>query len=191
MVRKRETEDLPAPAASGSLAITVHQKINTAQGETVLKTIALTIALLIGSPAHAGDFTTAVPLIEKGTETYYVTASVGAARFDLLVDTGAGFTALNSQLIDELEASGHARQIGLVEGVMANGDTYELPVYMISSLNIGGCIIRDFEAAQMPAGTRNLLGLSALKKAAPFAFSIEPAELRLSHCGNAVATATP
>ena len=176
---------------SGSLGFTVHQKINTTQGETVYKTIALTIALLIDSLARADDFTTAVPLIEKGTETYYVTASVGTARFDLLVDTGAGFTALNSQLIDELEASGHARQIGLVEGVMANGDTYELPVYMISSLNIGGCVIRDFEAAQMPAGTRNLLGLSALKKAAPFAFSIEPAELRLSNCGNAVATATP
>ena len=191
MALKRGVGHLLAPAAGGSLDATVHQKINTAQGATVYKTIALILALFIGSPAHAGEFTTAVPLIEKGTETYYVTASVGAASFDLLVDTGAGFTALNSQLIDELKASGHARQVGLVEGIMANGDIYELPVYMISSLNIGGCVIRDFAAAKIPAGTRNLLGLSALKKAAPFAFSIEPAELRLSNCGNAVATAAP
>ncbi len=179
------------PICSASLATTVYQKTNTARGETVYKTIAFITAVLMATPLQADDFSTAVPLLEKGTETYYVTASVGASRFELLVDTGAGFTALNSQLIEELEASGHAREIGAVEGIMANGDIYELPVYMISSLNVGGCIIRDFEAAEMPAGTRNLLGLSALKKAAPFAFSIEPAELRLSNCGSTVAAATP
>ncbi len=154
------------------------------------RTIAfLTFLLLSATPLLADDFNTTIPLIEKGTETYYVTASIGNNRFDLLVDTGAGFTALNSQLIEELKAEGHAHKIGAVEGIMANGDIYELPVYMISSLDVGGCIIRNFEAAEMPAGTRNLLGLSALKKAAPFAFSIEPAELRLSNCGSTVASA--
>lgn len=155
------------------------------------KTIAFITTFILSASVTAGDFSTAIPLVEKGTETYYVTASVGGAQFDLLVDTGAGFTALNRPLIKQLKASGHAHKIGAVEGIMANGDVYELPVYMISSLNIGGCIVRDFEAAEMPPGTRNLLGLSALKKAAPFAFSIEPAELRLSNCGSAVATAIP
>ncbi len=176
---------------SDSLSHTVYQKINTTQGATVYKTIAFITTFILSASVTAGDFSTAIPLIEKGTETYYVSASVGTTRFDLLVDTGAGFTALNRPLIEQLKASGHARQIGAVEGIMANGDIYELPVYMISSLNIGGCIVRDFEAAEMPAGTRNLLGLSALKKAAPFAFSVEPAELRLSNCGSTVAAAAP
>jgi len=157
----------------------------------VYKTIAFITAFISTISANADDFSTSIPLIEKGTETYYVTASVGSAQFDLLVDTGAGFTALNRPLIEQLKVSGHARQIGSVEGIMANGDIYELPVYMISSLNIGGCIVRDFEAAEMPPGTRNLLGLSALKKTAPFAFSVEPAELRLSNCGSTVAAAVP
>jgi predicted aspartyl protease len=157
----------------------------------VYKTIAFISIMMLTTAAGAADFGTSIPLIEKGTETYYVSASVGSARFDLLVDTGAGFTALNRPLLERLKASGHARRVGAVEGIMANGDVYELPVYMISSLDIGGCIVKDFEAAEMPPGTRNLLGLSALKKTAPFAFSVEPAELRLSNCGSAVAAATP
>lgn len=153
----------------------------------MLKRLTL-VTLLIGmTQAGAEDFSTSVPLIEKGTETWYVQASAAGARFDLLVDTGAGFTALNKDLIEALEESGHARKTGVVEGIMANGDVYELNVYQITSLDIGGCIIRDFEAAEMPRGTRNLLGLSALKKAAPFAFSLTPSELRLSKCENEVA----
>ena len=182
---------MPTLTTSDSLARTVYQKINTTQGATVHKIFAFITIMVVAGSATAADFSTSIPLIEKGTETYYVSASVGGTRFDLLVDTGAGFTALNRTLITRLEAAGHAHKIGVVEGIMANGDIYELPVYMISSLNIGGCIVRDFEAAEMPPGTRNLLGLSALKKAAPFAFSIEPAELHLSNCGSAVASAAP
>ncbi len=168
---------------------TVYQNINTAQGATVKIIIILVTALFVSMTASADNFTTAIPLIEKGTSTFYVSASIGNSQFDLLVDTGAGYTALNKSLIDELKASGHARQTGIVEGIMANGAIYELPVYEITTLNIGGCIIRDFEAAEMPAGTRNLLGLSALRQTAPFAFSLEPAELRLSNCGANLAQA--
>lgn len=147
----------------------------------------LIITLLVSLTTSAADFNTSIPLIEKNTETFYVSASVGRTRFELLVDTGAGYTALNKRLIDTLKITGHAHQTGVIEGIMANGDIHVLPVFRISELNVGGCIIKDFDAAQMPAGTRNLLGLSALRKAAPFAFSMEPAELRLSNCSTSIA----
>ena len=170
-----------------AFAHTVYQKINTTQGATVRRIIILITALLIPFSISAADFNTSIPLIEKNTETFYVSASVGRTQFELLVDTGAGYTALNKQLIDTLKVSGHAHQTGMIEGIMANGDIHVLRVFRISELNVGGCIIKDFDAAQMPAGTRNLLGLSALRKAAPFAFSLEPAELRLSNCSTSVA----
>ena len=172
-----------------AFSYTVYQKINTTQGATVRIIPTLITALLISSSASAADFSTSIPLIEKSTETFYVSASIGKNRFELLVDTGAGYTALNKPLIETLKRSGHAQEKGAIEGIMANGDIYVLPVFRISELNVGGCIIKDFDAAEMPAGTRNLLGLSALRKAAPFAFSLEPAELRLSNCGTAVAQA--
>jgi hypothetical protein len=38
------------------------------------------------------------------------------------------------------------------------------------------------EAAVFPGKTRQILGLSALKKAAPFIFSMDPPNLVLSNC---------
>jgi hypothetical protein len=39
------------------------------------------------------------------------------------------------------------------------------------------------EAAILPSGTRNILGMSALHKASPFTISTTPPTLTLNNCG--------
>ena len=71
---------------------------------------------------------------------------------------------------------------GLV-GILADGTRKVVPIWSVSSLNIGGnCHLVDVEAAVFPGRTRQILGLTALKKAAPFTLSFEPPELTLSRC---------
>ncbi|HBS25562.1 MAG TPA: hypothetical protein DD827_00280 [Gammaproteobacteria bacterium] len=55
----------------------------------------------------------------------------------------------------------------------------------MSSFTLGGCVLEDIEVAETPPNAKNLLGLSVLRKAAPFTFSLEPAELQLSNCNPA------
>ncbi len=147
--------------------------------------------LLLGLPllGQAGPLT-AIPRQEKGTATFYVTARVANAEVEFLVDTGAGYTTLSRDVLERLRRAGVARRTGEIEGVLANGDTCRLNVYRVAAIDIGGgCIVRDVTVAETPAGTRNLLGLSALRKTAPFTFSLQPPRLHLSHCGNVVAEA--
>ncbi len=154
----------------------------------MLRLTFIILALLFSNFGLAQDVATIVPMKEKGTATFYVDASAGNQQFDLLVDTGAGYTALNKDLIHHLLRSGHAIRTGEVEGILANGDICVLPVYKVKELTLGGCIIRDIDVAETPSNTRNLLGLNALKKAAPFTFSLEPAVLSLSNCTSVVAS---
>jgi hypothetical protein len=73
-----------------------------------------------------------------------------------------------------------------LRAVLANGSELIIPVYAINQLRIGNCTIRNVEAAVFPARTRQILGLSALNKAAPFTFSVSPPELVLSNCAQVV-----
>ena len=132
--------------------------------------------------AEAGEFSHAVPMSEKGTATYFITATIGHHSAELLVDTGAGFATLNESLIERLLDDGEARRSGEIEAVLANGAAIILPVFTIAAMHLGNCLVEDVEVAQTPPNASNLLGLSVLRKAAPFSFSLEPAELKLSHC---------
>ena len=77
-----------------------------------------------------------------------------------------------------------------LQGTMADGSTREVPVYAIRRMSIGGdCWLYDVEAAVFPGDSRQILGLSALRKAAPFIFSVDPPTLSLSGCGGAAASA--
>jgi len=148
----------------------------------VYKLLPLLSILIAPFPSSAAEFTH-VPMKEKGTATYYITANVSGYEVDLLVDTGAGYSTLNKQLLKKLKRSGHARRIGEIEAVLANGSFCELPIYLVSHMNLGGkCILQDIEVAETPGNSRSLLGLTALKKAAPFTFSLSPSELKLSNC---------
>ena len=145
------------------------------------------VLALVSGIAWSEDYSHAVPMREKGTATYFVVATIGEQVVDLLVDTGAGYATLNRNILQPLRDAGVARRSGSIEAVLANGQTVELPIYAISEMNLGGCIVKNVEVAQTPPNARNLLGLSVLRHTAPFSFSLEPAELRLSRCTEIVA----
>jgi hypothetical protein len=78
---------------------------------------------------------------------------------------------------------GEAQYLRELTGILANGTEMQVPVYRLSAVRIGEkCLLQDVEAAVFPGDTRQILGLSALQKAAPFIFSTQPPKLQLSHC---------
>jgi len=151
---------------------------------SILLLTLMTVLANAGANAEAELVRTYVPMHNKGMDTLYVRGSIsGIGEMEFLVDTGASYLALNEETIRLLSKSGHARFVKQISGLMADGRKRKVPVYMISELSIGDrCTIRDVEAAVLPGNTRNILGLSALRKTAPFMFSMDPPSLELSQC---------
>ncbi len=138
---------------------------------------------LVSTPAPGDEFDVTVPMHDKGMATYYVNAQIadlGISEF--MVDTGSGYLTINEQTLSTLQERKQARYVKELRAILANGTELIIPVYAINQLRIGGCTLRNVEAAVFPARTRQILGLSALNKAAPFTFSIDPPELVLSNC---------
>ena len=125
-----------------------------------------------------------VPMHDKGAVTYYIQAFIeGYGDTEFMVDTGAGYVVINEKTLAALQRQGHARFVKRLDGVMADGSHRYVPVYELSSIRIGtDCVIHNVEAAVFPGSTRQILGLSALKRAAPFAFSVDPPQLTLGGC---------
>lgn len=146
----------------------------------------LIIFLLKSGVVSALDFDTSVPINKKGLVTYYVSGSInGFGDTDFLVDTGSGHSAINEITLEKLHLHGKAKFLKNVSATLANGSSVTLPVYMISDINIGGeCVVHNVEAVVLPGEMRNILGLSALEKTAPFAISVNPPRLLLSQCKN-------
>lgn len=121
---------------------------------------------------------------EKGSATYYVTTEIlGLGAVDLMVDTGSSYTTINEETLAVLIQQQRADYISDLEGMLADGTRLMLPIYSIHSINIGGqCPLRDIEVAVFPGNTRQILGLSTLRQASPFIFSMDPPQLALSHC---------
>lgn len=143
------------------------------------------LSLLFNVSVSSGsDFDTKIPIWEKGAVTYYVSGHIdGYGETDFMVDTGSSYTAISEKMLVKLRSQGKVEYIKQVPAVLANGSRVTLPVYRISSINIGGrCSISDIKAVILPGSTRNILGLSALKKIAPFALSVSPPTLMLSNC---------
>jgi predicted aspartyl protease len=139
---------------------------------------------LISAAAPAEDFQTRVVMIEKAAATFYVPAQIaGFGPAELMVDTGSGYVTINEDTLAVLRRNGKARYVKQLRGVLADGSELTVPVYAISAIAIGGdCWLHDVEAAVFPGKSRQILGLSALRKTAPFVFSVEPPELLLSRC---------
>jgi predicted aspartyl protease len=144
----------------------------------------LVLGCILAGTAWGEEFGTTIPMTGKGLATFYVSAEVAElAAADFLVDTGSGYLTLNEQTLARLLHNGSARYLRNLTGILADGNRLVVPVYSIRELRIGGkCTLRDVEAAVFPGRTRQILGLSALNRAAPFIFSVEPPQLVLSHC---------
>lgn len=144
----------------------------------------LLLVLLPASLANAATFHT-IPMNQKQLATYYVEANMhGSGAVEFMVDTGAGYTTINENILALLKQADNADYVGELTGVMADGSRQRLPVYRIRHLVLGkDCVLNNVEAAVFPHNTRMLLGLTALEKAAPFVFSTNPPRLSLSNCG--------
>lgn len=143
--------------------------------------------LLAGTGLHAEPFSTRVAMIEKAAETFYVPARIaGYGDAEFMVDTGSGYVTINEHTLAELNQTGQARYLRRLRGILADGSELVVPVYALSSLSIGAnCWLHDLEVAVFPGNARQILGLSALRRTAPFVFSVDPPELQLSRCGEA------
>ncbi|HEY9198386.1 MAG TPA: retropepsin-like aspartic protease [Gammaproteobacteria bacterium] len=149
----------------------------------MIRWVALLGAWTAGAVA-AADFDSHIPMRDKGAATYYVDGEIqGVGRVDFMVDTGSGFMTINEETLAILQQSGDATYTRDLSGILADGTTKRVPVYRLSEIRIGtACILRDVEAAVFPGKTRQILGLSALRHAAPFIFSMDPPKLVLSNC---------
>ncbi len=139
---------------------------------------------LFAGPSHS-ELNTSVPLHKKGSTTYYVSGEIkGLGPLDFLIDTGSSYTTINEKALNVLQNNGAARFLKKLTGVMADGSRKTVALYRVLSINIGGnCRLNDVEVAVFPGTTRNILGISALNKLAPFTISLTPPSLMLSHCG--------
>jgi hypothetical protein len=146
----------------------------------------LTAVLLYNSVPTlcAEKFDFDVPMYLKGAHTYYISGQIdNIAPTDFMVDTGSSYMTINENTLARLRESYEPRYLRQLNGVLANGDEIRVPVYSLSRVRIGGnCLLEDVEAAVFPGNTRQILGLSALLKAAPFIFSADPPRLELSNC---------
>lgn len=146
-------------------------------------------AALLGAVALPGFAGTMVPLKPRSDlDTFYVSIGVaGTQPEDYLVDTGAGYMTITSETLERLQQSGGAVWVGELDGRLADGTTLRVPVYRLSEITIGqSCRIHNVDAAVLPGAKRGLFGLSALRKASPFQFSIDPPTLTLSNCQDIV-----
>ncbi|MEN8179930.1 MAG: retropepsin-like aspartic protease [Pseudomonadota bacterium] len=150
-----------------------------------MKKCFLSIPLLIFSSClFADNFSIDVPMQLRDAHTYYISGQIGEiSPSEFMVDTGSSYMMINEITLAQLENSGEAEYQRELTGVLANGEEMRVPVYTLSTVRIGDhCVLEDVEAAVFPGDTRQILGLSALSKAAPFIFSTQPPELKLSRC---------
>jgi len=151
----------------------------------------LAIAILLGSmtpstrAANPDGFT--IPMHNRGASTFYVKAKLGSLQdTELMVDTGSGYMTINEESLARLKQQGEATFVKKIGGILANGSKLVVPVWRIEHLSLnGGCELHGVEAAVFPGKTRQILGLSALKKAGRMTLSFDPPQLTLRHCAEA------
>ena len=151
--------------------------------KTALLIVLVSLSAVTAS-AQAARFDQEIPMRVTSASTFYVAGYVnGLGAVDMMVDTGSSYTTINEEALAVLQEKGAVTYVKDLTGIMADGTRKVVPIYRIAAMSIGnGCSLHNVEAAVFPGRTRYILGLSALKMAAPFAFSVEPPTLLLSNC---------
>jgi hypothetical protein len=149
-----------------------------------MKKVLLSLICVLSLPVTAAPFNAVVPIHDKGAQTFYVKGKLGSLdATEFMLDTGSGYLVINQQSLAQLKEKGQAGYVKDIKGILANGDEFIVPVWRIASMSINGqCTLKDVEAAVFPGKTRQILGLTALKKAAPFILSFDPPQIVFSHC---------
>ena len=152
-----------------------------------MKVALVLLSFMLCLPAFAEPGTTTVAIHKNGASTFYLKGKLGDLAYaDFMVDTGSGYLVINQESLAQLRQHGQAKYVKDIRGILANGKKFLVPVWRISKLTIDKqCVLRNVEAAIFPGKTRQILGLTALKKAAPFSVSFDPPQIVLSHCAQA------
>ncbi len=151
-----------------------------------MRKLIFSILLVLGSigQLQAEQFIFDVPMHLKSASTYYISGKIGSMpATEFMVDTGSSYMTINETTLTKLRSVANPRYIRDLKGTLANGKVMRVPVYAVRDVLIGDeCLLDEVEVAVFPGTTRQILGLSALLKAAPFIFSTEPPQLQLSNC---------
>jgi len=132
----------------------------------------------------AALFSHSVPLSHTGAGSYTVTATVGGIETEFLLDTGASMVTVSLSLFKQIREQGMIEKVRRVGARLASGKIEVLDVYLVERFSLGnGCELGSVEVAVLKSNGRNLLGMNVLQQAAPFAISVSPPTLGLSHCG--------
>ncbi len=125
-----------------------------------------------------------IPMQTHGAQTYYINSEIlGAGQYSMLVDTGSAYSVINEETLADLSSKGQAHFVKKLRGQMADGSERVIPLYRIAAINLGGsCLIKNIHAAVLPGKARQIIGVSTLMRAAPFAMSFDPPTLSLNHC---------
>jgi hypothetical protein len=103
----------------------------------------------------------------------YVAVSIGTTAANMLVDTGATGMTVSESVANELIANGQATSAPSETMVLAGGAKQEFRVLNISSVTVGGHVVRNVHAGVTPDGADMLLGLGVLAQVAPkFAINV-------------------
>lgn len=145
----------------------------------------LSVLIILASPwAGANPEQRLIPMQTYGASTYYINSEIlGAGQYSMLVDTGSAYSVINEETLASLSSKGQAFFVKKLRGKMADGSEKVIPLYRIAAINLGGnCLIKDIHAAILPGKTRQIIGISTLMRAAPFAMSFDPPMLSLNQC---------
>lgn len=153
-----------------------------------VKNLFLISAVIFPAQSVFAHSQNAVPMQNIGYGTYYVNVKLAdMAGSQFMVDTGSGYVAINEESLEKLKQENQVEYLRDIIGKLADGKSYVLPIWRLSRLTLNEqCTLKDIEVAVFPGNTRQLLGLSALKKAAPLEISFDPPQLVLSRCDPAI-----
>ena len=154
----------------------------------ILKAILTTAFILKISIATADDIS--VPMDRAKSGNLYVKGVINhLVTSDFLLDTGAGMVTVTRDVLKQIKKSSKVTKVRDMAARLANGKLTKMDVYKIESFTIGqNCDLGEMEVAVVGNKGRNILGLSALGAAAPFAVHINPLKLVLSGCPAAMNT---
>lgn len=143
----------------------------------------LTVSLGFGAAAHAEA--TSLPLHTAGSGTLYLDGRlVNAVDTELLLDTGSGYVSLSRETFNRVKGHAGTRYLREIHGVLANGKSVAVPVYAIAELSLGAnCTLYNVEVAVMPNGSRDILGLNALRQLQPLTLQLDPPQL-VANCSH-------
>ena len=177
-MNRKATQQLPIHAASLCAALVL--SLTLSSQVLASKVLSEDGAVVRG----ALDMGLEVPLKQSAGGTLYLTASAAGIPGDFLLDTGAGMVTLSQAMFDKLQQARQVEHVREMAARLANNRIQRVDVYRVEDFRIGECRLGTVEVAVMEGGSRNLLGLSALGLAAPFAIQLSPPALSLSQCGS-------